>query len=40
MNNKIIKVIDEHNIDRTANIMFGFELEGSEYVTYWIERDE
>ena len=40
MNTKNIKVIDEHNIDRNANIMFAFELEGSEYVTYWIERDE
>ena len=40
MNSKNIKVIDEHSIDRNANIMFAFELEGSEYVTYWIERDE
>ncbi len=39
MNSKNIKLVDEHNIDRNANIMFAFELEGSEYVTYWIERD-
>ena len=40
MKNKNIKVIDEHNIDRNANIMFAIELNGSEYVVYWIERDE
>ena len=37
--NKNIKVIDDHNIDRNANIMFALELEGSEYVVYSIERD-
>ena len=40
MNNKNVKVVDEHNIDRNANIMFGVDLNGSEYVVYWIERDE
>ena len=40
MNNKNVKVVDEHSIDRNANVMFAFDLEGSEYVTYWIERDE
>ena len=40
MNNKNIKVVDEHNIDRNANVMFGFDLEGSEYVSYRISRDE
>ncbi len=40
MKNKNVKVIDEHNIDRDANVMFALELEGSEYVVYWIERDE
>ena len=40
MNNKSIKVIDDHNIDRNANVMFAMDLEGSEYVVYWIERDE
>lgn len=39
MNNKSIKVIDDHNIDRNANVMFAIELEGSEYVAYSIERD-
>ncbi len=40
MKNRNIKVIDDHGIDRNANIMFALELEGSEYVFYWIERDE
>ena len=40
MNNKILKTVDEHNIDRDANVMFAFDLEGSEYVTYRISRDE
>lgn len=39
MKNKNVKVIDEHNIDRNANVMFALELEGSEYAVYWIERD-
>ena len=39
MNNKNIKIVDEHNIDRSAIVMFGFVLEGSEYVSYSIERD-
>lgn len=39
MKNKNVKVIDEHNIDRSANVMFALELEGSEYVVYWVERD-
>lgn len=40
MNNKIVKTVDEHNIDRDANVMFAFDLEGSEYVAYRISRDE
>lgn len=40
MKNRNVKVIDEHNIDRNANIMFALDLDGSEYVVYWIERDE
>ena len=40
MKSRNIKVVDEHNIDREANIIFGFDLDGSEYVSYWIERDE
>lgn len=39
MNSKNIKVVDEHNFDRSANILFSFELEGSGYVSYSIERD-
>ena len=40
MNNKIVKTIDEHNIDRDANVLFAFDLEGSDYVCYRISRDE
>lgn len=40
MNNKIIKTIDEHNIDRDANVVFSFDLDGSDYVVYRISRDE
>ena len=40
MNSKIVKTVDEHNIDRDANVMFAFDLDGSEYVSYSIERDE
>ena len=40
MNNKIVKTVDEHNIDRDANVMFAFDLDGSEYVAYRISRDE
>ena len=40
MKNRNVKVIDEHNIDRNANVMFAVDLNGSEYVVYWIMRDE
>ena len=40
MNNKIVKTVDEHNIDRDANVMFAFDLDGSEYVAYRMSRDE
>ena len=40
MKNRNVKVVDEHNIDRDANVMFALELDGSEYVVYWISRDE
>ena len=40
MNNKNIKVVDEHSIDRNANVIFGFNLDENDYVVYWIERDE
>lgn len=37
---KIVKVIDEHDIDRTANIMCSIDVDGSDYVIYSIKRDE
>ena len=40
MKSKNIKIVDQNNIDRDASVMFAFELEGSEYVSYWIERDD
>lgn len=40
MINRNIKVVDEHAIDRNANVMFAIDVEGSEYVAYWIDRDE
>ena len=40
MYNKNVKTIDEHNIDRDANVMFAFDLDGSGYVSYRISRDE
>ena len=40
MNNKNIKTIDEHNIDREANVLFAFDLDGSDYVCYRISRDD
>ena len=39
MESKNVKVIDEHGIDRDANIICGFKLDGKDYVLYWIERD-
>lgn len=39
MNSKNIKVVDEHGIDRDASVMLGFELDGSGYVIYSIDRD-
>ena len=40
MESKNIKVIDEHGIDREANIICGFIVDGTKYVLYSIERDE
>ena len=40
MNNKSIKTVDEHNIDREASVLFAFDLDGSDYVCYRISRDE
>lgn len=39
MESKNIKIIDEHNIDRTANKICAIEVDGSDYVVYSIERD-
>lgn len=39
MESKSIKIVDEHGIDRTANVMFSIDVDGSDYVVYWIERD-
>lgn len=39
MESKNVKVIDGNNIDRDANIICSFDVDGSDYVTYWIERD-
>lgn len=36
---KNIKVIDEHNIDRTANKICVIDVDGSDYIIYSIERD-
>lgn len=40
MNNKTIKLVDEHNINREAKVISMIELEGTEYVIYSIDRDE
>lgn len=39
MESKNVKVIDEHGIDRNANIICSIDVDGSDYVVYWIERD-
>ena len=39
MESKTVKVIDEHGIDRNANVVCGFKVDGLDYVLYWIERD-
>lgn len=39
MNNKSVRVIDEHGIDRTATVITGLNVNGSNYVIYLIERD-
>lgn len=39
MESKNIKIVDEHGIDRIANVMFSIDVDGSDYVVYWIERD-
>jgi len=39
MESKNIKVIDEHGIDRDANLILSMDVDGSDYAIYWIERD-
>ena len=39
MESKNIKIVDEHGIDRVANIVCSIDVDGSDYVIYWIERD-
>lgn len=40
MNNKTIKLVDEHNINREAKIITMIEYEDTEYVVYSVDRDE
>ena len=39
MESKNIKIVDEHGIDRVANVVCSIDVDGSDYVIYWIERD-
>lgn len=39
MESKNIKIVDEHGIDRTANIICSIDVSGSDYIVYAIERD-
>ena len=39
MESKNVKVIDEHNIDRDANVICSVDVDGTDYVIYSIERD-
>ena len=40
MESKTVKIIDEHGIDRTANIICKFTIDDKDYVLYSIERDD
>ena len=40
MESKNVKIIDEHNIDRNANVICAFNFNSADYVLYWIDRDE
>ena len=37
---KNVKVVDEHGIDRVANIICSVDIDGTDYVLYFIKRDE
>lgn len=39
MESKNVKVIDEHSIDRVANVICKIDVDGSDYAIYSIERD-
>ncbi len=39
MESRKVKVIDEHGIDREANIICKFSIDDKDYVLYAIERD-
>ena len=39
MESKNIKIVDDHGIDRVANVICSIDVDGSDYVIYWIERD-
>ena len=39
MESKNVKIIDEHNIDRDANVICSVDVDGSDYVIYSISRD-
>ena len=39
MNNRKVKIVDEHGIDREANIICKFTIDDKDYVLYSIERD-
>lgn len=40
MESRNIKTVDEHGIDRIANVICGFSVDNSKYVLYSIGRDE
>ena len=40
MESKIIKVKTDGDIQRDAHVVSGFDVDGSEYVIYYIDRDD
>ena len=39
MESKNIKIVDEHGIDRIADVVCPIDVMGSDYIVYVIERD-
>ena len=39
MESRNVKIVDEHGIDRDANVICGLKVSGADYVLYSIERD-